>query len=65
MDFGSHAERRQGVAGEFVAVLARLLTRHGNRVGALVYGTGVDTVIPARGGRRQAVPWWLASAPAG
>ena len=53
MDFGSHTERKQGVAAEFVAVLARLLTRHGNRVGALVYGTGVDTVIPARGGRRH------------
>jgi len=32
-------------------VVARLLTRHGNRVGALLYGTAVDTVIPARGGR--------------
>jgi uncharacterized protein (DUF58 family) len=53
MDFGSHHQRKQGVAAEFVAVLARLLTRHGNRVGALVYGTGVDTVIPARGGRRH------------
>jgi hypothetical protein len=30
-----------------VAVLARLLTRHGNRVGAMLYGAGVDTVIPA------------------
>jgi uncharacterized protein (DUF58 family) len=39
------------VAREFVAVLSRLLTRHGNRVGALLYGTTVDTVIPARGGR--------------
>ena len=27
------------------------MTRHGNRVGALLYGTGVDTVIPARSGR--------------
>jgi hypothetical protein len=53
MDFGSHDQRKQGVAAEFVAVLARLLTRHGNRVGALLYGTGVDTVIPARGGRRH------------
>ena len=36
---------------EFTGVLARLLTRHGNRVGALLYGNDVDTVIPARGGR--------------
>ena len=39
------------VAREFVAVLARLLTRHGNRVGALLYGNNVDTVLPARSGR--------------
>jgi uncharacterized protein (DUF58 family) len=36
-------------------VLARLLTRHGNRVGALFYGDSVDTVIPARSGRRHAL----------
>jgi uncharacterized protein (DUF58 family) len=29
------------------------LTRHGNRVGALFYGDHVDTVIPARSGRRH------------
>src|SRR5829696_6430290 len=29
----------------------RQFTRHGNRVGALLYGTEVDTVLPARGGR--------------
>ena len=45
--------RKRNVSTEFVAVLARMLTRHGNRVGALLYGTGVDTVIPARGGRRH------------
>lgn len=39
------------MAREFVGVLSRMLTRHGNRVGALLYGTAVDTVIPARGGR--------------
>ena len=46
VDFGSGESTKRRVAGEFVAVLARLLTRHGNRVGALLYGTGVDTVIP-------------------
>ena len=30
------------LSAEFVAVLARLLTRHGNRVGAMLYGNGVD-----------------------
>jgi uncharacterized protein (DUF58 family) len=45
--------RKRSLATEFVAVLARLLTRHGNRVGALLYGDRVDTVIPARSGRRH------------
>lgn len=51
VDFGSQDQRKRNVSAEFVAVLARLLTRHGNRVGALLYGSGVDTVLPARGGR--------------
>jgi uncharacterized protein (DUF58 family) len=51
VDFGSGNATKRSVARAFVAVLARLLTRHGNRVGALLYGTDVDTVIPARGGR--------------
>ncbi len=51
VDFGSDLRAKRGVAREFVGVLSRLLTRHGNRVGALLYGTSVDTVIPARGGR--------------
>jgi uncharacterized protein (DUF58 family) len=53
VDFGSHEVRKRAVSAEFVTVLARLLTRHGNRVGALFYGDSVDTVIPARGGRRH------------
>ena len=39
--------------GEFVGVLGRLLTRGGNRVGALLYGDRVHAAIPARSGRRQ------------
>ncbi len=53
VDFGSGEVRKRAVSTEFVAVLARLLTRHGNRVGALLYGDKVDTVIPARSGRRH------------
>ena len=51
VDFGSNRFTKRRIARDFVAVLARLLTRHGNRVGALLYGTEVDTVLPARGGR--------------
>ena len=53
VDFGSQRQRKQAISAEFVSVLARILTRHGNRVGALLYGDSVDTVIPARSGRRQ------------
>ena len=51
--FGSQTLEKRAVAADFVAVLARILTAHGNRVGALLYGSRVDTVIPARAGRRQ------------
>jgi uncharacterized protein (DUF58 family) len=53
VDFGSGGRRKRAVSAEFVGLLARLLTRHGNRVGALLYGDRIDTVIPARGGRRH------------
>ena len=53
IDFGSRETVKRSVSGEFVAVLARVLTRHGNRVGALMYGTEVDTVLPARSGRKH------------
>jgi uncharacterized protein (DUF58 family) len=51
--FGSTEVQKRSVAIEFVTVLARLLSRHGNPVGALFYGDRVDTVIPARTGRRH------------
>ena len=53
VNFGSTLVRKRHVSADFVAVLARLLTRRGNRVGALYYGEKVDGMIPARGGRRQ------------
>ena len=38
---------------DFVTTMARLLTRHGNRVGAIFYGSRIERTIPARGGRIQ------------
>jgi uncharacterized protein (DUF58 family) len=54
VDFGTIESDRakRTVLIEFVTTLARLLTRHGNRVGALLYGSRVRT-IPARAGRNQ------------
>ena len=55
VDFGSADTERlkRGVLVDFVSTLARLLTRHGNRVGAVFYGSRVERTIPARGGRIQ------------
>jgi len=53
VDFGSGPRLKRQVLAEFVTVLARLLTRHGNRVGALLYGGRVEQVIAARAGRRH------------
>lgn len=38
---------------DFVSVLARLLTRHGNRVGAMMFGSSIQHTVPARGGKVQ------------
>jgi uncharacterized protein (DUF58 family) len=53
VDFGSGEQLKHTVSSDFVAVLARLLTRHGNRVGAVLYGSGIDKVIPVGSGRRH------------
>jgi len=53
VDFGNQANQKRSVLIDFVATLARLLTRHGNRVGAMLYSGNMDRIIPARGGRLQ------------
>jgi uncharacterized protein (DUF58 family) len=53
VDFGSREVKKRAVCVEFVTVLARLLTRHGNRVGAIFYGDDVDTIVTARTGTRH------------
>jgi uncharacterized protein (DUF58 family) len=57
VDFGSGEQRKRELLQGFVGVLARLISRHGNRVGAMLYGSrgkaAVDSVLPARGGRMQ------------
>jgi uncharacterized protein (DUF58 family) len=53
VNFGSQLVRKRSVSTDFVALLARVLTRRGNRVGALYYGERVDGMIPPRSGRRQ------------
>jgi len=53
MDFGAVQSLKRTVLIDFVTTLSRLLTRHGNRIGALFYGSRVERTIPARGGRIQ------------
>ncbi|MFN8595749.1 MAG: DUF58 domain-containing protein [Anaerolineae bacterium] len=63
VDFGTVQTQivKRSMLIDFVATLSRLLTRHGNRVGALFYSGRVDDaqrlrpdrIIPARGGRLQ------------
>jgi uncharacterized protein (DUF58 family) len=51
MDFGAADGLKRDRLVELTTVLARLLTRRGNRVGAILYDSRVERVIPARGGR--------------
>src|SRR5213596_887179 len=53
VDFGTVDRRKRDLLVDFTTVLARLLTRHGNRVGATLYASRVERSIPARGGRVQ------------
>ncbi len=53
VDFGSGQVLKRQVSVDFVALLARLLTRHGNRVGALLYGVEVEQMVPARASRQH------------
>jgi uncharacterized protein (DUF58 family) len=59
VDFGSADQTKLGLSEGFVAALARLLTRHGNRVGAILYHPGAAdarqrlAVVPPGLGRSQ------------
>jgi uncharacterized protein (DUF58 family) len=53
IDFGSASNQKRDSLIQFVAVLARLLTRHGNRVGAMMFGSRIQHTVPARSGRIQ------------
>jgi len=53
MDFGTVRTKKLDMLIDLVGSLARVLTRKGDRVGAILYGRGVERVIPARTGRLQ------------
>ena len=55
VDFGAvqTQNEKRTMLVDFVTVIARLLTRHGNRIGAIMFGDKIQHTIPARGGRLQ------------
>ncbi|WP_379542675.1 DUF58 domain-containing protein [Pseudonocardia sulfidoxydans] len=53
MDFGPVRRRKHVVLVEVAAVLAQLLSRGGNRVGALLFDSELRETIPPGGGRNQ------------
>lgn len=53
VDFGTVQVLKRDLLVDFVGVLARLLTRHGNRVGAIIYDGAGQRLVPARGGKPQ------------
>ena len=53
VDFGTMGNQKRALLVDFVTTMARILTRHGNRIGAMFYGSRIEHTIPARGGRMQ------------
>jgi len=53
VDFGRADNQKRKMLVDFVTTMARVLTRHGNRIGAMFYGSKIEKTIPARGGRMQ------------
>jgi uncharacterized protein (DUF58 family) len=53
VDFGTLEHQKRNMLVDFVGVLARLLTRHGNRVGAMMFNGQNQHIVPARSGKIQ------------
>lgn len=52
-DFGSGAVSKRQVLTEFAAIVSRLLTRQGNKAGAILYDGINSFVVPPRSGREH------------
>jgi uncharacterized protein (DUF58 family) len=55
VDYGAADHQKRNMLIDFVGTMARVLTRHGNRIGAMFVagGSKIEHTIPARGGRMQ------------
>ena len=55
VDFGGPARTKRDLLVDFVTVMSRLLTRHGNRVGVVLFNGASHRIVPAAGGRAHVV----------
>lgn len=53
VDFGTVQTLKRNMLIDFVGTLTRILTRHGNRVGTIMYSGESERLIPAGGGQLQ------------
>ena len=53
VDFGTANQRKRDVVVDFAGVMARLLTKHGNKVGAMIFSRTVEDVLPPAAGRTR------------
>jgi uncharacterized protein (DUF58 family) len=53
MRFGHIERTKETVLIELAATIGRLLTRDGNRIGAVLYDNAIERVVEPRGGRQQ------------
>jgi uncharacterized protein (DUF58 family) len=51
LDMSPSLDLHRDLLTDFTAVIARVLTRHGNRVGALIFTGGETRIVPAKSGR--------------
>jgi uncharacterized protein (DUF58 family) len=53
VSFGTVNSSKRDLLIDFAGVISRLLTRHGNRVGGMMFSGAVDEVLAPRGGQLQ------------
>jgi len=53
MRFGHVDRTKESVLVELAATIGRLLTRDGNRIGAVLYDNAIERIVEPRSGRRQ------------
>lgn len=53
MMFEGVSVSKHAVLMEFAVLMCRLMLGRGNRAGAMIFSSGVDRTVPARGGRQQ------------